>query len=43
MPNINEALLINNLEMFNDCKCTDIENVNYLEERSVCIPSNSIF
>lgn len=43
MPNINEALLINNLEMFNDCKCTDIENAKYLEERLICIQSSSMF
>ncbi len=35
--------LMNKLEMFKDCKCTDLENAKYLEERSVCIPSSSIF
>tara|TARA_B100001057_G_scaffold457336_1_gene505539 strand:+ start:711 stop:1850 length:1140 start_codon:yes stop_codon:yes gene_type:complete len=35
--------LMNKLEMFKDCQCTDLENAKYLEERSVCIPSSSIF
>lgn len=34
--------LMNELEMFKDCQCTDLENAKYLEERVVNIPSSVI-
>ncbi|MDD5156449.1 LegC family aminotransferase [Sulfurimonas sp.] len=32
--------LMNELEMFKDCQCTDLKNAKYLEERVVNIPSS---
>ncbi|MDY0328074.1 MAG: LegC family aminotransferase [Arcobacteraceae bacterium] len=32
--------LMNELEMFRDCQCTDLKNAKYLEERTVNIPSS---